>query len=416
MTAPRANLAVDGPRLWDSLMEMARIGPGIAGGNNRQALTDADAQARHLFARWCEGLGMTLATDRIGNMFALRPGTQPGLDPVCLGSHLDTQPTGGKYDGVLGVLAALEAVRVMEERGLATRRPILVANWTNEEGTRFTPPIMGSSVFAGRHALEEVVESRDAAGRRLGDELTRIGWQGEAAPGAQPMHCYLELHIEQGPILEAEGLEIGVVTHGQGTRWIEGRITGRDAHTGSTPMGMRRDAARGLARLIDLAHDIAVAHAPNAVGTIAHVDVHPNSRNVIPGEVVFTADFRSHLPEVLAAMQARFEAEAPAACAALDLGFASRITGAYDPPEFDPRLVGEIRAAADRLGYGWRDMVSGAGHDASVLNTVVPSAMVMCPCIGGLSHNEAETITPAWAEAGATVLLHAAVALAGEPG
>jgi N-carbamoyl-L-amino-acid hydrolase len=415
MTAPRANLAVDGARLWESLMEMATIGPGVAGGNNRQTLTDADGEARRLFARWCEALGMTLATDRIGNMFALRPGTEPGLDPVCLGSHLDTQPTGGKYDGVLGVLAALEAVRAMDEHGIATRRPILIANWTNEEGTRFTPPIMGSSVFAGRYTLEEVCDSRDAAGLRLGDELARIGWQGEAEPGRQPMHCYLELHIEQGPILEAEGREIGVVTHGQGTRWIEGRIAGRDAHTGSTPMGMRRDAARGLARLIDLAHDIATAHAPNAVGTIARIDVRPNSTNVIPGEVVFTADFRSHLPDVLQGMQARFEAEAPAACAALGLGFESRVTGAYDPPEFDPRLVGEIRAAADRLGYRWRDMVSGAGHDASVLNEVVPSAMIMCPCVGGLSHNEAEEITPAWAEAGANVLLHAALALAGEP-
>ena len=410
----RANLSVDGARLWQSLMEMARIGPGVAGGNNRQALTDADGEGRRLFARWCEGLGMTLVTDRLGNMFARREGSEPGLDPVVLGSHLDTQPTGGRYDGVLGVLAALEAVRVMEEGRIATRRPIVIANWTNEEGTRFAPPIMGSSVFTGRASLDEVLEARDAAGLRLGDELARSGWRGEAEVGLQPMHCYLELHIEQGPILEAEGVDIGVVTHGQGSRWLEGTIRGQEAHTGSTPMGMRRDAARGLARLIDIAHAIAMEHAPDAVGTIARIDVHPNSPNVIPGEVVFTADFRSHRPEVLAAMQARFEAEALEACAALDLGFSSRVTGAYEPPIFDERLVAAIRAAADDLGLSRRDIVSGAGHDASVLNAVVPSAMIMCPCVGGLSHNEAEEITPAWAEAGANVLLRAALTLADE--
>lgn len=408
----RANLSIDSDRLWASLMEMAKIGPGVAGGNNRQALTDADGEARRLFADWCAELGLDLTTDGIGNMFALRAGTDPALDPVCIGSHLDTQPTGGKYDGVLGVLAALEAVRVLEDRNIETRRPILIVNWTNEEGTRFTPPIMGSSVFTGRYRLEDVYESRDADGLRLGDEIARIGWKGDAEAGAQPMHCYIELHIEQGPLLEAAGHQIGVVTHGQGTRWIEGRIRGQDAHTGSTPMGMRRDAARGLARLIDLAHDIAIAQAPNAVGTIAHVDVHPNSRNVIPGEVVFTADFRSHLPEVLSDMQASFEAAAPKICAALGLGYDSRVTGAYEPPEFAPRIVSEVRAAAERLGYGWSDIVSGAGHDASVLNAVVPSAMIMCPCVGGLSHNEAEEITPEWAAAGANVLLHAALALA----
>jgi N-carbamoyl-L-amino-acid hydrolase len=408
----RANLLVDGARLWDSLMAMAKIGPGVAGGNDRQTLTDADGAARRLFARWCEAEGLSLSTDRIGNMFARREGAEPELDPVCLGSHLDTQPTGGKYDGVLGVLAALEAVRVLNEHGVTTRRPILIANWTNEEGTRFTPPIMGSSVHAGRYELDWIHDRRDAAGLRVGDELARIGWLGDAPVGALRMHGYFELHIEQGPILEAEDCEIGVVPHGQGTRWIEGTISGQDAHTGSTPMGMRRDSARGLARLIDLAHDIAIAHAPDAVGTIAHVEVHPNSPNVIPGRIVFTADFRSHVPAILEDMQARFERAAPEACASLGLGFESRVTGAYDPPTFAPELVDAVRGAADRLGYRWREIVSGAGHDASVLNAVVPAAMIMCPCVGGLSHNEAEEITPGWAEAGANVLLHAALTIA----
>ena len=418
MTQPRdpetgLNLRVDSGRLWQSLMDMAEIGPGIAGGNNRQALTDADGAARRLLARWCEDAGLTLTTDGLGNMFARREGTRPELDPVCIGSHLDTQPTGGRYDGVLGVLAALEAIRVMNAHEVVTRRPIVLVNWTNEEGTRFAPPIMGSSVFAGRYTLDEVHDSRDAEGLRLGDELARIGWHGEAPVGAQPMHCYFELHIEQGPVLETAGDEIGVVTHGQGNRWIEGTITGRDAHTGSTPMDMRRDAARGLARLIDLANEIAMDNAPDAVGTIAHADLHPNSRNVIAGKVVFTADLRSHRPDVLARMQARFEQEAAEACAALDLGFDSRIVGSYEPPVFDPGCVAAVRNAAERGGYAWRDLVSGAGHDASVINTVVPAAMVMCPCVGGLSHNEAEEITPRWAEAGANVLMHAALEKAG---
>lgn len=408
----RSNLAVNGDRLWNSIMEIAKISPGVAGGNNRQTLTDGDGEARQLLADWCGELGLTLGVDRLGNMFARREGTEPELDPVFVGSHLDTQPTGGKYDGVLGVLAGLEIMRVLAESGAVTRRPIVLVNWTNEEGTRFTPPIAGSSAYIGRFDVDWLHDQRDARGLRLGDELARIGWLGDEPVSARRMHCYLELHIEQGPILEAEGLDIGVVTHGQGTRWIEGVIVGRDSHAGSTPMTMRRDAARGLARLIDLANDIAMAHAPNAVGTIAHIDVVPNSPNVIPGRVVFTADFRSHRVDILEEMQARFEREAAELCAQLDLGFSSKVTGAYDPPAFDPRVVSEVRGAAERFGYGWREIVSGAGHDASLIATVAPAAMVMCPCVGGLSHNEAEEITPQWAEAGANVLLGAAVALA----
>ncbi|MGX1101140.1 Zn-dependent hydrolase [Amorphus sp. MBR-141] len=412
----RTNLKVNGNRLWASLMDMAQIGPGVAGGNNRQALTTEDGEARRLLADWCQDIGLTVRTDRLGNMFARREGTEPDLDPVFVGSHLDTQPTGGKYDGVLGVLAALEAMRVLTESGVATRRPIVLVNWTNEEGTRYTPPIGGSSGYVGRFDVDHILDQCDAKGLRFRDELARIGWLGDERVGARPMHAYLELHIEQGPLLEAEGLDIGVVTHGQGTRWIEGVITGRDAHTGSTPMTMRRNAARGLARLIDLANDIAMAHAPDAVGTIAHVVVEPNSPNVIPGRIVFTADFRSHRLDVLTAMQDRFEREAAELCAALDLAFSSTISGSYDPPEFDPRAVAAVRDAAEQHGYAWRDMVSGAGHDASIIAATAPAAMVFCPCVGGLSHNEAEEITPQWAEAGANVLLGAAVALADSTG
>lgn len=405
--APAANLRTNSERLWDSLMVMAQIGPGIAGGNNRQTLTDADGEGRHLFARWCDEAGMTMAVDAIGNMFATRPGEDPDAAPVWMGSHLDTQPTGGKYDGVLGVLGALEVVRTMNDLGIRTRRPIVVVNWTNEEGTRFAPAMLASGVFAGRHALDWAYDRVDAAGKRFGDELERIGWKGPEPVGGRPIHALFELHIEQGPILEAEGKDIGVVTHGQGLRWIECTVTGKESHTGSTPMPMRRNAGRGLARVTELVHEIAMSHQPNAVGAIGHVDVYPNSRNIIPGRVVFTIDFRSHLLDVLNAMVSELTARAPALCAEIGVEFECKVVGQFDPPAFDPGCVDTVRRAAERLGYSHRDIVSGAGHDACWINDLAPTSMIMCPCVDGLSHNEAEEITPAWAAAGTDVLLHA---------
>ena len=407
MPAPGANLTIDGARLWDSLMEMARIGPGVAGGNNRQALTDEDGEGRRLLQRWAEAEGLTMGVDRMGTMFLRREGTEPDLDPVGMGSHLDTQPTGGKYDGVLGVLGGLEVIRTLNALGVRTRRPILLTNWTNEEGTRFAPAMLASGVFAGVIDEGWANDRADAKGLRFGDELARIGWKGDEAPGARKLHAFFELHIEQGPILEAEGAEIGVVTHGQGLRWIECVVTGKESHTGSTPMPMRRNAGRGLAQITELVHEIAMKRQPDAVGAIGHVDVHPNSRNIIPGKAVFTVDFRSHRLDVLTAMEAEFAERAPAICAALGLGFESAISGQFDPPAFDPACVGMVRAAAERLGYSHRDIVSGAGHDACWINRVVPPAMIMTPCVDGLSHNEAEEITPDWAEKGANVLLHA---------
>ncbi|MEO1531659.1 MAG: hydantoinase/carbamoylase family amidase, partial [Pseudomonadota bacterium] len=268
-----SNLRIDGARLWDSLMEMAKIGPGVAGGNNRQTLTEADAEGRSLFQRWCEAEGMTMGTDEMGTMFARREGTDPEALPVYVGSHLDTQPTGGKYDGVLGVLGALEMVRTLNELGVKTRRPIVVVNWTNEEGTRFAPPMLASGVFAGVHTQDWAYARTDAQGVSFGEALAGIGWKGEEKVGAREMHAFFELHIEQGPILEAEGVEIGVVTHGQGLRWIQCTVTGKESHTGSTPMRMRRNAGRGLAQLTELVHDIAMAEQPDAVGAIGHIDV-----------------------------------------------------------------------------------------------------------------------------------------------
>jgi beta-ureidopropionase / N-carbamoyl-L-amino-acid hydrolase len=408
MTALRANLKIDGARLWDSIMEMAKIGPGVAGGNNRQTLTDADAEGRALFKRWCDDAGLVTGVDGMGTMFARREGTED-LPPVYVGSHLDTQPTGGKYDGVLGVLGGLEIVRTLNDLGIRTKHPIVVTNWTNEEGTRFAPAMLASGVFAGVIDQDWAYDRRDAKGLRFGDELERIGWKGEEPVGGRPMKAFFELHIEQGPILEAEDLDIGVVTHGQGLRWIECTVTGKESHTGSTPMAMRRNAGRGLAQLTELVHEIAMAHQPNAVGAIGHIDVYPNSRNIIPGRVVFTVDFRSHVLETLLAMVEEFERRAPGICEALGCSFASEVVGQFDPPAFDEGCVGAVRRAAERLGYSHRDIVSGAGHDACWINRVAPTAMVMCPCVDGLSHNEAEEITPEWAEKGANVLLHAVV-------
>ena len=407
MPAPGENLRIDSARLWDSLTEMAKIGPGIAGGNNRQTLTDDDAKGRALFQTWCEAAGMTMGVDKIGNMFATRAGEDPDAAPVYMGSHLDTQPTGGKYDGVLGVLGALEAVRTMNDLGIRTKHPIVVVNWTNEEGTRFAPAMLASGVFAGKHDLQWAYDRVDHNGKSFGDELKRIGWVGEEAVGARKIHALFELHIEQGPILEAEGKDIGVVTHGQGLRWIECTVTGKESHTGSTPMPMRRNAGRGLALITELVHEIAMKNQPNAVGAIGHIDVYPNSRNIIPGKVVFTIDFRSHLLEVLEGMVAEFEAKAPGLCDGIGVGLEWKIVGQFNPPAFDEDCVAAVRNAAQKLGYSHMNIVSGAGHDACWINDVAPTAMIMCPCVDGLSHNEAEEISPEWAAAGTDVLLHA---------
>ena len=412
MAAPGENLRINPDRLWDSLMEMAKIGPGVAGGNNRQTLTDDDAKGRALFQSWCEAAGMTMGVDTMGTMFATRPGTDPEALPVYMGSHLDTQPTGGKYDGVLGVLGALECIRSMNDLGVKTKHPIVVTNWTNEEGTRFAPAMLASGVFAGMHDQDWAYARKDAEGKSFGDELKRIGWVGEEAVGARKMHAMFELHIEQGPILEAEGRQIGVVTHGQGLWWLEVTLTGKDAHTGSTPMNMRVNAGLGMARIIEAVHQIAMDHQPGAVGAVGQANVYPNSRNVIPGKAVFTIDFRSPDLGKLTAMRERLEAEAPKIAAELGLGISIEAVGHFDPVTFDPGLVTVVRDAAERLGYSHMDIISGAGHDACWINRVAPTVMVMCPCVGGLSHNEAEEISKDWAAAGTDVMFHAVLEVA----
>ena len=403
----KSNLRVNGNRLWNSLMEMAKIGPGIAGGNNRQALTNEDAEARALWQNWCKEAGLSMGVDQMGTMFARREGVVEDALPVYVGSHLDTQPTGGKYDGVLGVLAGLEIIQTLNEEGIKTKHPIVVVNFTNEEGTRFPPAMVASGVFAGVHSLEWAYSREDSEGKKFGDELQRINWIGDEDVGARKMKAFFELHIEQGPILELEGKEIGVVTHGQGLNWLEIKLTGKESHTGSTPMPMRINAGLGMARITQLVDEIAHQYEPNAVGAIGQCDIYPNSRNIIPGKAIFTVDFRHPEKSIISSMEGDLRMGAKKIAEEIGLDLEIESVGGFDPVTFDPDCVATVRVAAEKLGYEHRDLVSGAGHDACWINKVAPTAMVMCPCVGGLSHNEAEEISQKWASAGADVLLHA---------
>jgi len=409
MPAPGENLRINPDRLWDSIHELAEIGPGIAGGNNRQTLTDDDRRGRELFKRLCDAAGLIMGVDQMGTMFMRREGTDPKLDPVFVGSHLDTQPTGGRYDGVLGVLSGLEVIRTLNDLGIRTRRPIVVVNWTNEEGARFAPAMMASGVFAGQFTQDYAYGRKDMDGKTFGDELKRIGWVGDEKVGARKFHSYFEYHIEQGPILEAEHKQIGVVTHGQGLWWLEFTLTGKEAHTGSTPMSMRVNSGLAMARIFEMVQDVAISEQPGAVGGVGQVKFTPNSRNVLPGTVVFTVDIRSPEQAKLDRMRAKIEAEAPKICAALGVKCAVEAVGHFDPVTFDPALVGRVRASAEKLGYSHMNIISGAGHDACWMQRVGPSVMIMCPCVDGLSHNEAENISKDWAAAGADVLFHAVV-------
>ncbi len=402
-----SNFKINGDRLWETIMEMAKIGPGIAGGNNRQTLTDEDAKGRALFQKWCDEANLSMGIDKMGTMFARREGTDPDALPVYVGSHLDTQPTGGKYDGILGVLGGLELIRSLDDMNIKTKHPIVLVNWTNEEGTRFAPPMMASGVFAGVHTLDWAYAKEDSDGKKFGDELKRIGWIGDEEVGSRKMKAFFELHIEQGPILESEGKDIGVVSRGQGLNWLQVTLTGRESHTGSTPMPMRRNAGLGMAKITSLVHEIAMSHQPDAVGAVGHCDVYPNSRNIIPGKVVFTIDFRSPSFDTQDDMERRLHEGAKEICNNLDLELEIEKVGHFDPVTFDEGCVSTIRRAAERLGYSYRDIISGAGHDACWINKVAPTAMVMCPCVDGLSHNEAEDISQDWAVAGSNVLFHA---------
>jgi N-carbamoyl-L-amino-acid hydrolase len=405
--ADLSNIRIDGGRLWDSLMEMAKIGATPKGGCKRLTLTDLDREGRALFISWCKAAGCGVAIDEMGNVFARRPGVEDGLAPVVMGSHLDTQPTGGKFDGVLGVLGALEVVRSLNDLKIKTKRPIEIANWTNEEGSRFAPAMVSSGVFAGVYTKDFAYACEDQEGKKLGEELTRIGFKGDEPVGKRKVHAFFELHIEQGPILEAENFEVGVVTHGQGQRWYEIDLTGFESHAGSTPMPRRKDALLGAARIVELVNRTALSHAPLAVGTVGMLNPYPNSRNVIPGTAFVACEFRHPDDAVLSAMDSALREGVEAIAKEIGLTYEIRQIFYYKPVAFDKDCVAAVRRAAQHFGYTHRDIVSGAGHDACYIARVAPTSMIFTPCVDGVSHNEAEDIKPDWATAGANVLMHA---------
>jgi beta-ureidopropionase / N-carbamoyl-L-amino-acid hydrolase len=401
------NLKIDGQRLWDTLMETAKIGATAKGGICRLTLTDLDRAVRDWFKARCEALGCTVTVDEVGNMFARRPGKNNALPPIAMGSHLDTQPTGGKFDGTLGVLGALEAMRTLHETGYETNAPVEIVNWTNEEGSRYAPAMLASGVFAGVFTPQFAYSRMDRDSKSFGEELDRIGYRGKEKAGARKFGAMFELHIEQGPILEDEGRMIGIVQGVQGMRWYEVTVTGQEAHTGATPMRLRKNALLGAARMIERIDAIAREHAPSAVGTVGLIENKPNSRNVVPGDVFFTVDFRHPDETVLSVMEGKFRAALPEILEPLRLTYKeARI---WDSPavKFAPDLIDCVRVGTEKAGFKSRDMVSGAGHDAAYIARVAPTTMIFVPCAGGISHNEAESTSFDECAAGAQVLLNA---------
>jgi N-carbamoyl-L-amino-acid hydrolase len=407
-------LRINADRLWGSLMELARIGATPKGGVKRLTLTEEDRGARELFSRWAREAGLTVSVDAIGNIFARREGADPSAAPVAMGSHLDSQPSGGKYDGAYGVMAGLEVLRTLNDAGVRTRAPLEVVSWTNEEGSRYTPVMMGSGVFANVFTLEHARSQKDLDGVSVGDALARIGYAGSAA--AHRIGGYFEAHIEQGPILEAEGKTIGVVQGALGQRWYDVTVTGQDAHAGPTPMELRHDALLAASRLVQEVNRIAREYPDFARGTVGFMQVKPNSRNVIPGEVRTTVDFRNAKASTLDAMCEALQRSAKAIEAECRVRIELTENTYFKPCEFDPAMVAGVRRAAAALGYSHRDIVSGAGHDAVYVARVAPTAMIFIPCEGGISHNEIESATPADLAAGCNVLLHAALDTAGVAG
>ncbi|MBJ9755172.1 Zn-dependent hydrolase [Burkholderia cepacia] len=410
VSAPR----VDGDRLWASLERMAQIGATPKGGVCRLALTDLDRESRDLFVQWAQDAGCTVRVDRMGNVFARRPGRNPDAAPVMTGSHADSQPTGGRYDGIYGVLGGLEVVRALNDAGVETERPIDVVIWTNEEGSRFAPAMVSAGVFSGVYTLEYGLSRTDGAGRTIGEELARIGYAGAEPVGGYPVHAAYELHIEQGPILERAGKTIGVVTGGQGQRWYEVTLTGVDAHAGTTPMEVRRDALVGAARMISFIEVLGRRYAPDARATVGMIEARPNSRNTVPGGCFFTVEFRHPDDAVLDELDAALRAELARVADETGLGAQIEQIFTYAPIPFAPRCIDAVRDAARALGLPHMDIVSGAGHDACYVARVAPTGMIFVPCVDGLSHNEAEAITPEWAAAGADVLLRAVLRSAQE--
>src|SRR3954464_10788453 len=413
MTKTASNLQIDSARLWGTIHETAKFGATPKGGVRRLTLGPEDKQVRDWFRKACENAGLEVHVDTLGSMFGLRKGRDMSKAPIGVGSHLDTQPTGGKFDGVLGTLAALELVRTLNDAGIETEVPICVCNWTNEEGSRFAPATMASAAYAGDYTTDNILARTDAAGMSVGEALDSIGYRGNEAVGARKFGAFVELHIEQGPLLEAESKTIGVVDRGQGIIWYDGKITGFESHAGTTPMPMRRDALATLAEIVLAVERIAKGHGPNPGGTIGEAVIAAPSRNVIPGEIAFTIDIRSPDSKILDAIDKDLRGAiaeiAPRRKAEITLDAIWR----KEPTVFDTRLVDAVEGSARMLGYSHRRITSGAGHDACNMANVVPAAMVFVPCKDGISHNELEDATQADCAAGANALMHTVLALAG---
>ncbi|UVW29626.1 Zn-dependent hydrolase [Massilia sp. H6] len=406
-------LAIDGARLWASLMDLAAIGATAKGGVKRLALTDLDRQGRDLVVQWARDAGLAITVDQIGNVFMRRAGRNPALPPIVTGSHVDTQPTGGKFDGNYGVLAGLEVVRTLNDMNIQTEAPIEVAFWTNEEGSRFVPVMMGSGVFCGAFSLDSAYAALDSEGKSVRDELERIGYLGDEVPGRHPIGAYFETHIEQGPVLEDADKVIGVVPAVMGLSWYDCVVCGMEAHAGPTPMALRRDALQVATVIMQEVVQIANRYPPYGRGTVGMVEVFPNSRNVIPGRVKFSIDLRNVSEALLTTMHEEMLAFVAKTRQDSALAIDLERVSYYPPCPFHPDCVGAVRAATEKLGYSTMDVVSGAGHDAIYAARVAPSGMIFVPCKDGISHNEIEDAQPAHLEAGCNVLLHAMLERAG---
>jgi N-carbamoyl-L-amino-acid hydrolase len=404
---PAHNLAISGQRLWDTLMDTARIGATAKGGINRLTLTDLDREVRDWFKAQAEALGCTVGVDDMGAMYARRKGRRDDVPPIALGSHLDTQPTGGKFDGTLGTLAALEVLRTLEAAGYETYAPIEIVNWTNEEGSRFAPALIASGVFGGIFERDWAYAQKDRDGVTFGEALEAIGYRGAERCGARMFSAFFELHIEQGPILEREDKDIGIVSGVQGVRWFDCTLVGRDAHAGTTPMPARRDALLGAARMIEAIDRIARSHAPLAVATVGVIEARPASRNVIPGETWFTIDLRH--PDEATLENLETEIRAALAQTAADLRLDATLDRIWSqaPVPFHPRCIAAVTKAATLCGFSAREIVSGALHDAAYVSRVAPAGMIFVPCRDGISHNEEEFSSQEQCARGAQVLLQA---------
>jgi len=401
-----ATISIDSDRLWGSLMELAKIGATAKGGVRRLALSELDGQARDLFMRWCKDAGCSVSVDGIGNIFARRPGKNDRLPPIITGSHIDTQPSGGKFDGNYGVMAGLEVVRTLNDHGVQTEAPVEVAVWTNEEGSRFTPVMMGSGVFIGAFPLESTLQRADLEGVTVGQALKSIGYAGDAPIGGRPVGAYFEAHIEQGPILEDTNNVLGVVIGALGLRWYDVVVSGQDAHAGPTPMRLRRDALVAASKMVAEINALAYRYQPDGRATVGFMQVKPNSRNVIPGEVRFSVDLRHADDAMLEQMESGMRALCERLARAGNTSVTVERVANYPACKFDGACVSAVREAARKLGLRHMDIVSGAGHDAIFMARVAPTSMIFVPCEGGVSHNETENAKPEDLAAGCNVLLN----------